>query len=44
MLYLIGIIFMALETTIFIFKNSIAFDEWAKGFDSPDVEAMYKAS
>ena len=35
---------MTLETTIFTFKISVPFEEWAKGFDSPEVEAMHKAN
>ena len=34
---------MALETTVFTFKISVPFAEWAKGFDSPEAEAMHKA-
>jgi len=35
---------LALETTIFTFKISVPFEEWAKGFDSPGVEAMHKVN
>ena len=35
---------MSLETTIFTFKISVPFEEWAKGFDSPDVDALHKAN
>ena len=35
---------MALETTIVTFMISVPFEEWAKGFDSPEVEAMHKAN
>ena len=35
---------MALETIIFTFKTSVPFEEWAKGIDSPEVEAMQKAN
>ena len=35
---------MALETTIFKFKISLPFEEWAKGFDSLEVEQMHKAN
>ena len=35
---------MSLETTIFTFKISVPFEEWAKGFDSPDVCALHKAN
>ena len=35
---------MSLETTIFTFKISVSFEEWAKGFDSPDVDALHKAN
>ena len=35
---------VALETTIFTFKISVPFEEWARGFDSPDVDAMHKAN
>ena len=35
---------MTLETTIFTFKTPVRFEEWAKGFDSPEVEAMQKAN
>ena len=38
------IIFMALETTIFTFNISVPFEEWAKGFDSPEVVAMHDAN
>ncbi len=35
---------MALETTVFTFKISVPFAEWAKGFDSPEAEQMHKAT
>ena len=35
---------MALETTIFTFKISVPFADWAKGFDSPEVVAMHEAN
>ena len=35
---------MAIETTIFTFKISVPFKEWAKGFDSPEADQMHKAS
>ena len=35
---------MALETTIVTFMISVPFEEWAKGFDSQDVEAKDKAN
>ena len=35
---------MALETTVFTFKISVPFSEWAKGFDSPEVMAMHEAN
>ena len=35
---------MTLETTIFTFRISVPFDEWAKAFDSQDIEAMHKAN
>ncbi len=44
MVKLLLIILMALETTIFTFMISVSFEEWAKGFDSQDLEAMNKAN
>jgi len=35
---------MALDTTIFTFKISVPFTDWAKGFDSPEVVAMHEAN
>ena len=35
---------MALETTVFTFKISVPFADWAKGFDSPEVVAMHEAN
>tara|TARA_B100000579_G_C22367681_1_gene636806 strand:- start:216 stop:446 length:231 start_codon:yes stop_codon:yes gene_type:complete len=35
---------MTLETTIFTFKISVPFEEWDKGFDSPEVDGMHKAN
>ena len=35
---------MALETTVFTFKISVPFKEWAKGFDSPEADQMHKAN
>ena len=35
---------MALETTVFTFKISVPFVNWAKGFDSPEVVAMHEAN
>ena len=35
---------MALETTIFTFKISVPFEEWANGFDSPEVESLHKVN
>ena len=35
---------MAQETTIFTFKISVPFEEWAKAFDCPDVVGFYKAN
>ena len=35
---------MALETAIFTLKISLPFTDWAKGFDSPEVDAMYEAN
>tara|TARA_B100000214_G_scaffold310830_1_gene242723 strand:- start:465 stop:731 length:267 start_codon:yes stop_codon:yes gene_type:complete len=35
---------MAQETIIFTFKISIPFEEWAKGFDSSDVDVLHKAN
>ena len=35
---------MALETTVFTFKISVPFADWAKGFDSTEVVAMHKAN
>ena len=35
---------MALETTIFTFKISVPFEEWTKGFDSPEADQMHKAT
>ena len=35
---------MALETTVFTFKISVPFTDWAKGFDSADVVAMHEAN
>ncbi len=34
---------MAIETTLFTFKISVPFTEWAKGFDSPEADQMHKA-
>ena len=35
---------MAQETTVFTFKISVPFADWAKGFDSPEVVAMHEAN
>ena len=35
---------MAQETTIFTFKISVPFEEWAKSFDGPDVMGLHKAN
>ena len=35
---------MAQETTVFTFKISVSFADWAKGFDSPEVFAMHEAN
>ena len=35
---------MALETTVFTFKISVPFTDWAKGFDSAEVVAMHEAN
>jgi hypothetical protein len=35
---------MAKETTIFTFKISVPFEEWAKTFDGPDVMGLHKAN
>ena len=35
---------MAQETTIFTFKISVSFEEWAKTFDGPDVMGLHKAN
>ena len=35
---------MAKETTIFTFKISVPFEEWAKAFDGPDVIGLHKAN
>tara|TARA_Y100001968_G_C19131466_1_gene606928 strand:- start:240 stop:518 length:279 start_codon:yes stop_codon:yes gene_type:complete len=35
---------MALETTVFTFKISVPFSEWAKAFDSPEAAEMHKKS
>ena len=35
---------MALETTVFTFKISVPFTDWAKGFDSPEVVEMHEAN
>ena len=35
---------MALETTVFTFKISVPFADWAKGFDSAEVVALHKAN
>ena len=35
---------MALETTIFTFRISVPFTDWAKGFDSTEVVAMHEAN
>ena len=35
---------MVLETTVFTFKISVHFSDWAKGFDSPEVVAMHEAN
>ncbi len=37
---------MALETTVFTFKISVPFTDWAKGFDSAEVvaKAFFEAS
>ena len=43
-LHLPVIILMALETTIFTFKISVPFEEWAKAFDGPDVVELHKAN
>ena len=34
---------MTLETTVFTFKISVPFAEWAKAFDSDDVAKMHDA-
>ena len=34
---------MTLETTVFTFKISVPFQEWAKAFDSEDVAKMHDA-
>ena len=35
---------MALETTVFTFKISVPFADWAMGFDSPEVVAMHESN
>ena len=35
---------MALETTVFTFKISAPFADWAMGFDSTEVVAMHEAN
>tara|TARA_B100000965_G_scaffold343506_1_gene313249 strand:+ start:923 stop:1084 length:162 start_codon:yes stop_codon:yes gene_type:complete len=35
---------MAQETTVFTFKISVPFVDWAKGFDSSEVVAMHEAN
>ena len=35
---------ITLETTIFAFSISVPFEEWAKGFDRPNVDAMHKSN
>ena len=35
---------MALETTVFTFKISVPFADWAKAFDIPEVVAMHEAN
>ena len=35
---------MALETTVFTFKISVPFADWAKGFDSTEVVAMHETN
>ena len=35
---------MDLETTVFNFKISVPFADWAKGFDSTEVVAMHEAN
>ena len=35
---------MAQETTVFTFKISVPFADWAKGFDSPEVVAMHETN
>ena len=35
---------MSIETTIFTFKISVPFEEWARGFDSPEAQQMHKAT
>ena len=35
---------MALETTVYTFKISVPFTDWAKGFDSAEVVKMHEAN
>ena len=35
---------MALETTVFTFKISVPFADWAKGFDRKEVVALHEAN
>ena len=35
---------MALETTIFTFMISVLYEDWVKGFDCLEVDAMHKAN
>ena len=35
---------MALETTVFTFKISVPFADWAKGFDSTEVVSMHEVN
>ncbi len=44
MLWVLPVIIMTLEITIFTFKITVPFEEWAKGFDSSNVYAMHMAN
>ena len=35
---------MTIETTVFTFKISNTFEEWAKIFDSPEIEQFHKSA